>query len=165
MSRFARVNCLVVDDNHHMRLIISAMLRSMGIVNIRDATDGVEALEILRDWSCDVIILDIVMETLDGIDLTRLLRTSSDSPAPFIPIIMLSGHSDRSKVLAARDAGVNEFIAKPLAANALIQRLQSILANDRAWVKSPGFTGPDRRRRKDAKFTGPYRRKEDEAKP
>ncbi|MEM9964097.1 MAG: response regulator [Asticcacaulis sp.] len=163
MSQFSRVLALVVDDNHYMRVIVSTMLRSMGIVHIREASDGAEALEIVRDWRPDVIILDLVMETIDGIEFTRLLRTGVDSPHPYVPIIMMTGHTDRSHVIAARDAGVNEFVAKPLTARALIDRMKSVIENERAWVKSAGYTGPDRRRRRTADYKGPFRRSSDKA--
>jgi len=163
LSQFSRVLALVVDDNHYMRVIVSTMLRSMGIVHIREASDGAEALEIVRDWRPDVIILDLVMETIDGIEFTRLLRTGVDSPHPYVPIIMMTGHTDRSHVIAARDAGVNEFVAKPLTARALIDRMKSVIENERAWVKSAGYTGPDRRRRKVGDYKGPFRRSSDKA--
>lgn len=163
MSSFSRVLALVVDDNHYMRVIVCTMLRAMGITHIREASDGAEALEIVRDWRPDVIICDLVMETLDGIEMTRLIRTGSDSPHPYVPIIMMTGHTDRSHVLAARDAGVNEFVAKPLTARALIDRMKSVIDNERAWVKSASYTGPDRRRRKSPDYRGPFRRVSDKA--
>jgi two-component system, chemotaxis family, chemotaxis protein CheY len=161
LSSFARVLALVVDDNHYMRVIVCTMLRAMGITQIREASDGAEALEIVRDWRPDVIILDLVMEHLDGIEFTRLIRTATDSPHPYVPIIMLSGHTDRSRVLEARDSGVNEFVAKPVTARALIDRMKSVIENERPWVKCPTYTGPDRRRRKQPNYPGPFRRASD----
>ncbi|MFN3229910.1 MAG: response regulator [Asticcacaulis sp.] len=161
MADLSRVLALIVDDNHYMRTIVSAMLRSLGITNIREASDGAEAMEMVRDWRPDVILCDIVMEHLDGIEFTRLIRTASDSPHPYVPIIMITGHTDRDKVIAARDAGVNELIAKPLTARALIDRLKAVLDSDRPWVKSPVYTGPCRRRRKIVDYDGPRRRASD----
>ncbi len=161
MADLSRVLALIVDDNHYMRTIVSAMLRSLGITNIREASDGAEAMEMVRDWRPDVILCDIVMEHLDGIEFTRLIRTASDSPHPYVPIIMITGHTDRDKVISARDAGVNELIAKPLTARALIDRLKAVLDSDRPWVKSPVYTGPCRRRRKLPNYDGPRRRASD----
>ena len=109
---------LVVDDNHYMRVIVSTMLRSMGINLIREASDGIDALEIVRDWRPDVVIIDLMMEQLDGVEFTKLVRRGVDSPNPYVPIIMMTGHTDRRHVIDARDAGVSEFIAKPLTARA-----------------------------------------------
>lgn len=163
MSQFARVMVLVVDDNHYMRVIVSTMLRAMGITLIREASDGAEALEIVRDWRPDVIVLDLVMETIDGIEFTKLVRRGVDSPNPYVPIIMMTGHTDRRRVLEARDAGVNEFVAKPLTARALIDRLKSVINNERGWVKSATYVGPDRRRRTLPDYKGPFRRVADKA--
>jgi CheY-like chemotaxis protein len=163
LSQFARVMVLVVDDNHYMRVIVSTMLRSMGITLIREASDGAEALEIVRDWRPDVIILDLMMETIDGIEFTKLIRRGVDSPHPYVPIIMMTGHTDRRRVIEARDAGVNEFVAKPLTARALIDRLKSVINNERGWVKSANYVGPDRRRRVHPDFKGPFRRIADKA--
>jgi two-component system chemotaxis response regulator CheY len=163
LSQFARVMVLVVDDNHYMRVIVSTMLRSMGITLIREASDGAEALEIVRDWRPDVIVLDLVMETIDGIEFTKLVRRGTDSPNPYVPIIMMTGHTDRRRVLEARDAGVNEFVAKPLTARALIDRMRSVINNERGWVKSTGYVGPDRRRKTAADYKGPFRRVADKA--
>lgn len=162
-SPFDRVMVLVVDDNHYMRVIVSTMLRSMGITQIREASDGIEALEIVRDWRPDVVVLDLMMEQLDGIEFTKLVRRGTDSPNPYLPIIMMTGHTDRQHVLAARDAGVNEFIAKPLTARALIDRLKSVINNERGWVKSATYVGPDRRRRNIPDYRGPFRRASDKA--
>ncbi len=163
MVKFDRVLALVVDDNHYMRVIVCTMLRAMGVVNIREASDGAEAMEIVRDWRPDVIILDLMMEHLDGIEFTRMVRTGSDSPHPFVPIIMMTGHADRNRVIEARDAGVNEFVAKPLTARALIDRMRSVIDNDRPFIKSSTYTGPDRRRRRNPEYRGPFRRASDRA--
>ncbi len=163
MSKFARVMVLVVDDNHYMRVIVCTMLRSMGITLIREASDGIEALEIVRDWRPDVIILDLMMEQLDGIEFTKLMRRGSDSPNPYIPIIMMTGHTDRRRVLEARDAGINEFIAKPLTARALMDRMRNVVNNERGWVKSNNYVGPDRRRKSMPDYRGPFRRVADKA--
>ena len=162
-SRFARVMVLVVDDNHYMRVIVCTMLRSMGITMIREASDGIEALEIVRDWRPDVIILDLMMEQLDGVEFTKLLRRGSDSPHPYVPIIMMTGHTDRRRVIEARDAGVNELVAKPLTAKGLIDRMRSVIDNERSWVKSSVYIGPDRRRKVMADYRGPFRRLADKA--
>ena len=152
---------LVVDDNHYMRVIVCTMLRAMGITLIREASDGVEALEIIRDWRPDVIIMDLVMQQLDGLETTRLLRQGSDSPHPFVPIIMVTGHTDRATVIAARDAGVNEFVVKPLTARALLSRIDSVIMRPRPFIRCKTYFGPDRRRIADKNYPGPFRRNTD----
>lgn len=152
---------LIVDDNHYMRTIIATMLRAMGIIEIREASDGAEALETVRDWRPDLVITDLVMPTLDGLEFTHMLRNAPDSPSPFVPIIMMTGHSDRKKVIAARDAGVHEVLVKPITAKALTDRLRAVIEIERPWIKAPGYSGPCRRRVRCETHNGPWRRKTD----
>jgi len=162
MHDYSRVLALVVDDNHYMRTIVIAMLRGIGLKQIKEASDGVEALELCREWRPDVIITDYIMKNLDGIELARLIRTAPDSPLPYVPIILLTGHTERHVVQAARDAGVNKFIAKPLTANALVRHLRSVIEHERKWIKSKNYTGPDRRRHNMDAYRGPLRRASDQ---
>ena len=90
-----------------------------------------------------------------------MVRTSSDSPNPFMPIVMITGHSERSRVNAARDAGVNEFLVKPVTAKSLMDRINTVVNHPRSFVKGGTYFGPDRRRRKDMNYAGPWRRKEE----
>ena len=149
---------LVADDNAHMRAIISVMLNSFGIKTIKDARDGSDALEALRRWPADLAIVDFQMEPIDGVSFTRLVRTSPDSPNPYLPVIMLTGHSEMHRVVDARDAGVNEFIVKPLTAKALVDRINSVIFKQRSFIRTEDYFGPDRRRRDDPYHHGPWRR-------
>ena len=151
------VSALIVDDNHHLRTIVSTILRSLGCKDARECGDGASAFELLRTRPADIIILDFRMDTLDGIDFVRLLRRSSDSPCPMAPVIMMTGHSERKHVSAARDAGVTEFVAKPISASALCARIEAVLLRPRDFVRAPAFVGPSRRRRDDD-HNGPERR-------
>lgn len=153
---------MVVDDNHHMRTIVNTILRSLGCMDVRECGDGAAAFELLRSRPADIIILDFRMDTLDGLDFVRLLRRAGDSPCPMVPVIMMTGHSERRHVLAARDAGVTEFVAKPISAKALCARIEAALLAPRSFVKSTAYVGPNRRRRSgSAQEGGPTRRQGD----
>jgi two-component system, chemotaxis family, chemotaxis protein CheY len=152
---------LLVDDNHHMRVLLMEILRAIGCRDIFEANDGAEGLQMLRSHPIDIIITDLAMQPLDGIDFVRLLRNSSDSPNPMIPVIMITGHATVRRVSEARDAGVNEFLAKPLTARGVIQRIGMIIDHNRGFVRTDSYFGPDRRRRSDPRFRGPYRRARD----
>jgi len=160
-QQYERLLVLVVDDNHYMRTIVSAMLRSIGIVQIREASDGAEALGLCKDWRPDLIIMDLVMDQLDGLETARLIRTAKDSAVPFVPIIMMSGHADRRTVIDARDAGINEFIVKPMTAKALIDRITKLVNANKAWIKCKNYVGPDRRRKSAPPYNGSLRRHTD----
>ena len=136
---------LLVDDNEHMRAIVGTILKGIGIVNLREARDGSEALEALRTWPADIAIVDFRMEPMDGVDLTRLVRNAADSRNPFLPIIMMTGFADRPRVEEARDAGVTELIVKPVTARAIIDRLNAVVYRPRPFVRTADYFGPQRR--------------------
>lgn len=161
MSALQALSILLVDDNQHMRMITSAILQSAGIRKIREVSDGSMGLEAMRDFSADLAIVDFNMAPLDGVEFTRLVRNSPDSANPYLPIIMMTGHSEKSRVTEARDAGVTEFVVKPITAKAVFDRIQSIIIKPRAFVKSAHYFGPDRRRGQPGPYHGPMRRASD----
>ncbi|MBF0093386.1 MAG: response regulator [Alphaproteobacteria bacterium] len=154
----SRLNFLVVDDNKHMRALVKAILHSLGSKQVAEAGDGADAFKELRVFAADIIICDWNMTPLDGLDFVRLVRTGKDSPNPFVPIIMLTGHTELARVVEARDAGVHEFLAKPISARGLYSRIRSIIETPRAFLRTPTYFGPDRRRRQ-MEFKGEERRK------
>jgi CheY-like chemotaxis protein len=160
--RLDRLTVLVVDDNQHMRSLIRTILEALGVSSIIEARDGQHALEKLSAQQVDLIIVDWNMEPMDGLALTRQIRTSADSPDPFVPIVMLSGHTEKSRVMQARDAGITEFMAKPVSARSLYARIVSIIENPRPFVRTKDYFGPDRRRQM-LPFEGPERRQSTDA--
>lgn len=149
---------LIVEDNVHMMRLLSAMIRSIGVDVIHAVQDPTDALEILKSNAVDFAILDLRLPVIDGIEFTMLVRNSPDSPNPYLPIIMVTAHSEREKVMAARDAGVNEFCCKPINANTLFSKIHSIIEHPRPFIRAPHYFGPDRRRHKDPTYRGPERR-------
>jgi two-component system, chemotaxis family, chemotaxis protein CheY len=162
--RYDLLKILLVDDNHYMRVLLAEILRAIGVKDIFEANDGAEGLQMMRDHPVDVVMTDLSMQPLDGIDFVRLLRNSPDSPNQMAPVIMITGHSTFARVNEAREAGVNEFLAKPLTARGVIERLHQAVENPRQFVRSDDYFGPDRRRRNDANYKGPFRRSTDEKK-
>jgi two-component system chemotaxis response regulator CheY len=156
------INVLVLDDNRHMRSLVQSILHALGVKNIREANDAADAFKELMHFHADVIICDWHMEPLDGIDFVKLVRTAKDSPNPYVPIIMLSGYTEYRRVVAARDAGVNEFLAKPISAKALYQRFASIIENPRPFIRTKLYFGPDRRRQNLGPPRGLPERRKDE---
>lgn len=159
--RYDLLKILVVDDNQYIRVLLAEILRALGVTRIHEASDGAEALQMMRDFPIDLVMTDLSMEPLDGIDFVRLLRNAPDSPNQKTPVIMITGHSTIARVHEARDAGVNEFLAKPLTAQGVIGRLHQVLENPRPFVRGGEYFGPDRRRRADPNYAGPWRRSTD----
>ncbi|WP_026353956.1 response regulator [Woodsholea maritima] len=155
---FDQLNVMVVDDNAAMRGILRALLTAFGCRRIVEAANGLKALELLRETPIDVMICDWKMSPIDGLELVRNIRDPHNSPAPFLPIIMITAYSERSKINIARDSGVTEFLVKPVTSEALFKRLQVIVNRPRPFVRTKMFFGPDRRRRPDDDYEGPERR-------
>jgi CheY-like chemotaxis protein len=141
-----------------MRTLLGTLLRHIGVGDVREAPDGASALEMLGAWIPDVILVDQRMTPIDGREFTLMLRRSKDSPASTTPIIMVTAHSERRFVEAARDAGVDEFLVKPVSAKALLERLKIVAESRRSFVVAKSYMGPDRRRRDDSQYRGPERR-------
>lgn len=160
-ATFETLKALVVEDNPHMRALLRALLGGMGIGEVFEATDGARAFALLDRVQPDFVMTDLTMAPMDGIAFTRELRNSHASPNPYLPVIMVTGHTAREQVLAARDAGVTEFLAKPVTARNLFLRIAAIVERPRPFVRCAGYFGPDRRRHNDAFYVGPWRRHED----
>ena len=157
-SGFENLRVLLADDNAHMRSIVGAVLKSIGIKHIRDCKNGAEALAALREWPADVAMVDFRMEPVDGVEFTKLVRNAKDSANIYLPIIMLTGYADRARVLEARDSGVTELIVKPVTAQAVIARLNAVIFHPRPFVRTDAYFGPCRRRTTSADYKGPERR-------
>ena len=87
-----------------------------------------------------------------------MIRQPEANGNPYAPIIMLTGHSEKRRVTMARDAGVTEFLVKPISAKALYQRIMNVVANPRPFIKTKNYFGPDRRRNASNSHVGPERR-------
>jgi two-component system chemotaxis response regulator CheY len=138
----AATKVLVVDDEHYMRKVVRALLMSVGVRTVFEAPDGPSGLEAIRNNQPDLVILDWQMPGLDGAGFVRMVRSPDTFPFPDLPIIMLTGHGERSKVIEAIQIGVNEFLLKPVSSKALYNRLVSVLTKPRPVVKAGDYYGP-----------------------
>lgn len=163
MSSLKSLQILLIDDNQHMRTIAAAILQSAGIRNIIEVSDGSAALAALHQNPIDLAIVDFNMAPMDGVEFTRLVRNRPDSPNAYLPIIMMTGHSEKHRVMEARDAGVTEFVVKPITAKAVFDRIQAVIMRPRPFIKANAYFGPDRRRSTPSTYSGPKRRKDDQA--
>jgi two-component system chemotaxis response regulator CheY len=137
---YAPITVLIVEDVGAVRLCLRALLRKLGIQNIKEAEDGVAALEILKAEKIDLILSDLRMPSMDGIDLTRILRLAGNSLNSNVPILMISGHSDQSVVKNALRAGVTDFMPKPITPEALASRLKTIFDNAKFALAMSGVS-------------------------
>lgn len=160
------VRILVVDDNRQAAELVKSIVGGVGAHDIRQAATAHEAFDCLRNEMIDLIILDQNLGAGgDGLELVRRIRNDPASPNPYVAILMLTGHADERRVLAARDVGTNEFLAKPFNVAALLKRIEALIFNNRGFVRAPGYFGPDRRRREDRAYAGAERRRRSDAGP
>ena len=154
---FSSLRILIVDDSAHMRLLVKRVLTSFNITYVAEVSDGNQAIQVMGEKMPDIVITDFAMERMDGIELTRFIRLSDESPNPYLPIIMMTGFTEMHRVVEARDAGVSEIVAKPVSATAMFSRLVAVVERPRPFIRIDGFFGPDRRRRQ-VPLKGPDRR-------
>lgn len=171
-----QIRILLVDDNIFIRNLISNCLGIMGFGGMRGFSSGIQAIDYVKipedtgsqlvaeTGQVDLIISDLIMPQLNGMQLLQWVRTHKDSPSRFMPFIMISGAADLDKVHGARDGGANEFIAKPFTIGSIFSRIQSVIDRPRQFVATRTYFGPDRRRvKKEIPKDGPKdRRRPDE---
>lgn len=151
------VRLLVVDDHQPMREILKSLLFGLGARKVEEARDAAQAFEALKFSTFDLMLTDYDMVGGTGIDLTRMLRRSESNQNRRIPIIMITGRAEGPVILGARDAGVDEYLIKPLTTASLCQKLEAALTRRRPFIETPAYVGPDRRRKVLA-YAGPERR-------
>jgi len=137
---------LIIEDNPYMRKVIRNLLMTIGIKRITEAADGIEGLEAIRTAGPDVVLLDWEMPLLGGAELVRIVRSPGVFPTPDLPIIVLSAHAERRRVVEAMRLGVNEYLIKPISVQTLQARLAAVTANPRPIVQRDGYYGPEPRR-------------------
>jgi len=144
-AAFETLKILVVDDELHMRKVVKALLYAIGIRHVSEAQDACAALDLIAQQPPDVVVLDWEMPYLSGPEFMRIVRAPGIFPYPQIPVVMLTGHGEKFRVMEAIDAGINEFLLKPVSAQNLADRLKSILHKPRPFVREGAYFGPLRR--------------------
>lgn len=125
MSVDKNMNILIVDDYKTMLRIIRNLLKQLGFNNVDEATDGSEALQKLRDKGYGLVISDWNMEPMTGLQLLREVR--KDTKLKDTPFIMITAESKTDNVVAAKEAGVNNYIVKPFNADTLKTKIAAVI--------------------------------------
>lgn len=136
---------LLIDDNPQSLDILSSIVQGFGVREQVRAMSAEAAKAILNRRSVDLILVDCAMPDMDGYDFVRWLRRENPEPLCMTPAVMLTGHATQAQVAKSRDCGASFIIAKPLTPAVLLQRLLWLAADQRVFVQSAGYVGPDRR--------------------
>ena len=140
------IKILVVDDSPPMRQLVLSMLRSFGYMNVQTANDGAQALRHTEGHAkLDMIICDIEMEPMSSIEFLRELRRDEENPSRTSAVIMLTGNNEMESIIAARNAGMDEYLVKPISPARLKKRIESVLSKNRTFVVEGDYVGPERR--------------------
>ncbi len=119
-----KMKILVVDDFSTMRRIVKNLLKQLGFVNIEEAEDGAQAYTKLQTGGFGFVVSDWNMPNLDGLGLVKKVR--ADDELKDIPILMVTAEAEKEKVVAAIQAGVNNYIVKPFTGEVLKEKMDKI---------------------------------------
>ncbi len=152
----SRLRCMIIEKNDYILDMERGVLRTMGVRTLDEARHPFEAFDRFVIKPADIVFCDWA-PGMDGLEFLKLVRRDPETPNPFVPVIMVTAFTRRSHVIRARDAGMTEYLAKPISATLLYSRIRSVIETHRAFIKAGLYFGPNRRRHA-AKWEGPERR-------
>jgi DNA-binding response OmpR family regulator len=141
-ARLPTIKVLIVDDDHYMRKVVRTMLTAVGVRHIHEASNGAAGLHAIKEINPDIVFLDWEMPMIDGLQFIKMVRSPATFPIPEVPIILLTGHGDRWRVIEAARLGVHEYLLKPVSTKALIERIAAVLVKPRKMVQLDSYYGP-----------------------
>ena len=162
-SNLSDIKVLVINNDPEWQAFLRQTLGDLGVGAVKVMTDPTEAVTAAQEFRPNLILTEWDMKPIDGAYLVHRLRTAGDDFTPYVPIIVITSSTEPNEVKRARDAGVNAVLAKPLSIDILRQRITSVVAEARPFIKTQAFFGPDRRRRDKASYRGPDRRRRTDA--
>lgn len=161
---FSRLAILVVEESLLMRELMRDILREFDIREVTEVARPDAAFDLLGKRAYDLMFIDWSPEC-DGLSLLKRIRQDKKSPAPLIPVIVMSAFTELGEVIAVRDAGANAFLAKPVSARDIYDHLAAVVEANPVFVRAAQYAGPDRRRFRKKAYAGSERRKVAPAKP
>ncbi len=136
---------LLVHPNSYGMDILAQIFSGFGVRNATRCSDAEEAMAVIKKQDLDLIVCEAQMEGMDGYDLIHWLRHSKLDPNCFTAAIIITGHTQMSKVQKARDCGANFIVAKPLTPKVMIDRVVWVARENRPFIDCEAYLGPDRR--------------------
>lgn len=142
---FSAINALVVDDDNYAVQLLGQILRGFGLKQQTVIATGEEAKMRLVREQFDLMICEAMLPDIHAADLVRWLRRLDNSKIKFLPVIVLTGHTQVKNVESVRDCGANIVVKKPVSPNVLFDRLAWAAQTSRPFVETSFYVGPDRR--------------------
>lgn len=153
---------LIVDPANASARLLADLMRNIAPVQLWHANSNRKGLDAARQVNPQLIFVELSGPEVDGVGFARQIRRS-DAACRMAPIIMVTATATAAGILAARDAGVHEFLRKPYTAKDLLRRLEAVTLHPRDWVEAVEYVGPDRRRFNSGDYSGPLKRRSDAA--
>jgi CheY-like chemotaxis protein len=151
---------LIVDPQAASARLFNELMRDIAHSHVTVAPTAERAAKLAQEGDPQLIVVELGDPQLDGLAFTRKLRRSTWICRK-APVIAVTGQATAAAILAARDAGVHEFLRKPYSLKDLVRRLEAVTLRDRDWVEGVAYIGPDRRRFNSGEYAGPLKRKTD----
>ena len=143
---FSALAVLIADKNAYMRRLLRSILREFNFRMVTEASTPEEALALLVSTPFDLAFIEWAPD-FDGNAAVRQLRRDAKAMSRFIPVIVTSAYTEVHRVVASRDNGATQFLAKPFTAKMVYSHLQGVVESNPQFVQSKVFIGPDRRRK------------------
>jgi two-component system, chemotaxis family, chemotaxis protein CheY len=141
------LDVVTIHDSAAMKAIISAILRGAGVRGVRGAETADGLMEAMIAKPPDLIICDYNHTHDSNIDLMRRIRACEPEGIRLLPVIYIARFTEMQAIMAARDAGATEILARPISAKGLLVRIDNIIRQPRPFIKTKTYFGPCRRRR------------------
>ena len=151
------LSILVLEKHLLVRKLLTDVFSEFGVPTVQSTPEPEVAWNIFRQFNIDLILSDWT-HGLNGMEFLKRIRQDPDSSDPFVPVIVCTANTEYRHVCFARDMGMTEFLAKPVSAKTIYNRICSVIENQRPFVRASTFFGPDRRRHRDDLFGGIDRR-------
>lgn len=146
-----KASVLVLDDNGPSLDILSQVVSGFGVKQLQRAESVKDAQELVKTKTFDLVISDVQMPDVDGIEFINWLRRDAPENNRYVPVILVTGHTRGIDIFRTRDAGANFTVAKPITPKVLLERIFWVAREERAFIECDTYVGPDRR----FKYEGP----------
>ena len=151
---------VVLDPQPQSARFVGDLMRTIARSEVWVAETNAKAMQMVGTYDPHIVFVEMSSGAVNGATFTRQLRRSR-LKCRYAPVIMITGQATAAGILAARDAGVHEFLRKPFTMKDLLRRLEAVTLRQRDWVEAVGYVGPDRRRFNSGDYSGPLKRRSD----